>query len=64
MVDKLYEVNGVIEYAQVFSEEVMAKSPKDAQQKVRKNLDTHIDKSISAEHSGDTVDLGVEVEGQ
>jgi hypothetical protein len=56
--ERMYEVNGVIKYAHCFSIEVKAKSPLDAQNKVRSKLGSMSDPA-SAEFQGGIVDEGI-----
>jgi len=60
MKEKLYEVNGVLNYAHCFSMEIKAKSPLDAQRKVKKKLSTMSDPA-SAEFQDGIVDRGIEI---
>lgn len=57
----MYEVNGVIEYAHCFRKEVMAKTPKEAREKVVKVLGDMSDPAI-AEFQGGIVDIGIEID--
>ena len=59
--EKLYEVNGFLQYAHCFRAEVKANSPKEAKEKVEKNLDYYKDPA-SAEYQEGIVDLGIEIE--
>lgn len=61
--EKLYEVTGILDYAHCFREEIKAKSPKEAKQKVEKILDTLSDPAM-AEFQGGIVDLGVEIKNK
>jgi len=57
--DKIFEVNGVLEYADCFKVNVKAKSPKEAKKKVKENL-SKLSDPASAEFQGGIVDLGIE----
>ncbi len=59
--EKLYEVNGVLDYAHCFTKEVKAKNPKEAKEKIEKILDNLSDPAIAEFQSG-IVDLGIEIE--
>jgi len=58
---KLYEVNGVLEYAHCFRKEVRAKNAKEAQKMVKDNL-YKLSDPADAEFQGGIADLGVEIE--
>ena len=60
MKKKLYEVNGVIEYANCFRVEVEASSAIEAKKMVLKKLHKMADPAI-AEFQGGIVDKGIEV---
>ena len=57
---KVYEVNGVLEYAHCFMVEVKAKSALEAQKIVKNKLSSMSDPAI-AEFQGGIVDLGIEI---
>ena len=58
--EKLYEVNGIIEYAHCFREEIMAKTSAEAKKKVEEKLN-ELSNSADAEFQGGIVDLGIEI---
>ena len=58
--NKLYEVNGVLQYAHCFRAEVEAKNPGEAKKKVEDNLD-HYKDPANAEYQEGIVDLGIEI---
>lgn len=61
MKNKLYEFNGVIEYAHCFSFMIEAKSVEEAKKKADKELNRHINSS-NAEYSSHIIDEPILIE--
>ncbi len=59
--EKMFQVNGVLEYAHCFSVNLKAKNSKEAKKKVEEKLSKLSDPAI-AEFQGGIVDLGIEID--